>query len=186
MRHILLLFLVFAVQGCMTFSKHPLSSAKVSDNTIFGKWSAKMNGNTSYLDIKPSKQKYMLTVKYEESNDHNGDEMIRLKGHISILDSRKYLNLKIIDAKDKFPDGYIFCQYHIDENALKIKFMNPEVIESAIRAKELKGKINNEGFFSYPIITQDQNGLRKFIVKYDDTLFGEEIKEAVFHEESLK
>ncbi len=186
MRHILFLFIVFVLQGCMTFSKHTLSDAKVSDNSIFGKWSAKMNGNTSYLDIKPSKQKHTLIVKYEESNDHNGDEMMKLKGHISILDSKKYLNLKIIYAKDKFPDGYIFCQYRIDENALKIKFMNPEVIESAIRAKELKGKINNEEFFSYPIITQDQNGLRKFIVKYDDTLFGEKIKEAIFHKESLK
>jgi len=184
MRYILWVFFVFVVQGCMTFSKYPLSDTKESDHTIFGTWSAEKNGNTSYLHIKPAKQKNMFILDYEESNDQNGDKMMKLKGYVSILKQQNYLNLKIFHAQDTFPVGYIFCQYRIDKDTLNIKFMNPEVIEKVIREKKIQGTIKKEGFFSYPMISEDTKGLREFIIKYHDTVFGDGIKEAVFYKES--
>jgi len=124
-----------------------------------------------------------LIITYEESDDPDGDETIRFKGHISILNKRKYLNLKIIQTKDAFPDGYIFCQYHTDASRLRLNPINPEVIQEAIRNKALQGKIETDTFLPIATITADQKYLQKYIIKHADILF---TKEILFYKEVHK
>lgn len=174
MRYFISLFLILLLQGCITSSKNPISDAKESDKALYGSWSISKGNKVSYLHINPSKKRAEFHLVYEESKRGDIDERMVLLGHVSSLDGKKYLNTRVVESEDKFPDGYMFFQYHIVGDELKIKIMNPEVIESAIKTKELQGFIGKEKFLPNITITQEQKGLQKFITKNAERLFGEE------------
>ncbi len=175
MRTFILLFTLALLSGCVVSSTHPLTKPDTGDNTLTGKWALHSDTNeTEYLTITKTKKKNILHFRYEEAKSSEKDKIMEFDGHVSVLEGKKYLNLKPTTNKNEFPEGYLFVSYRVEKERLTLMLLNPKPVQHAIDSGNLRGRYDKEKFLSDTLITEKGAKLRRFILDHHDELFGDE------------
>jgi len=175
MRMTLMATLLLLLQGCMTDFVHPIGKPQAVDMHLKGRWSIQRKRKTSYLEIQPTKWKNIWHIHYEEP----GKEGIDLFGYSTTLGGHEYFCLKIANPPEDYPKEYGFYQYRLTGDTLRIRLMNPKLIEKAIKAKALKGSIEKHEFLPRIRVEEGSKELTDFFVKHQDQLYSD--KGAIFH-----
>lgn len=166
-----LLFITF-LGGCAPYSIHPLTDIGKDeiDSSLFGTWYWDED-ESGYMHIglyeSDKRLLHVLTVSVESDGDL---EVVEFTGHPSSIRKKKYLNLRLVRPVSDV-DGYLVSQYRIDSDSLQISFWDDGVVEEAIRNNTLKGTIQEDGWVSSVQVTEGQRKLRRFVTKYDESLF---------------
>jgi len=175
MRYLLLTFSIFLLLGCVPGSDNPLTDPgkEQIDSSILGTWYWKEENESGYIHIGLDEKTKLLRVIMSEFNRDGDLKSSELAGHTSSLQGNHYLNLKWVRPIPGENAGYMFIKYTVNSDSLGIAFMSSAVVEKAIRAGSIKGKVKEGRWTSSVQITEGQNKLRKFILRNDKELFSE-------------
>ena len=175
MRYFILLLSMLFLSGCIPYADHALTEPNKEqiDPSVIGTWFWKDNRESGYIHIGVDKKTDLLRLIMIEMKKDGRLKSTELSGHTSSLKGNKYLNLKWTHPEDDKSTGYMFMKYSVTSDGLGLGFMNGEVVEKAIEAGTLKGKVEKGKWLSSVYITEEPKKLRKFIIKNDKTLFPE-------------
>ena len=174
-RYSLILLFVAVMGGCAPYSTHPLTDAgkEEIDPSLFGAWFWRDADESGYMHIGLYENDKRLLHLLMASVDESGDlEVIEFVGHPSSIRKKKYVNLKLVRPSDE-ADGYWIFKHTVDGDSLQISFWDSKVVEKAIRSNVLKGTIEEGEWIPLVQVTEGQRKLRRFVSKYDETLFKE-------------
>ncbi len=175
MRYFILLLSMLFLLGCIPYADHALTEPNKEqiDPSVIGTWFWKDNRESGYIHIGLDEETKLIRLIMIEMKKDGRLKSTELTGHTSSLAKNTYLNLKWKQPEDDKSTGYMFIKYRITSDGLGLGFMNPEVVEKAIEAGSLKGKVEKGKWLSLVYITQEPKKLRKFILKNDKVLFPE-------------
>jgi len=175
MRYFILLLSMLFLSGCIPYADHSLTEPNKEqiDPSVLGTWFWKDDRESGYIHIGLDKETKLIQLIMIEMKKDGKLKSIELSGHTSSLAGNTYLNLKWTHPEDDKSTGYMFMKYSVTSDGLGLGFINIEVVEKAIKAGSLKGKIEKGEWVSTAHITQGQKKLQKFIIKNDKALFPE-------------
>ena len=161
-------FFLLIMTGCIPQSDNPLTDPRKQpiDASLFGTWFWRDNNEIGYLHFGLDQASNLLRVMMIVLKGNGNLEVSEFTGHTSALGHSKYLNLKQVRPVSNIT-GYIFVKYKVMDNSLGISLPTSEVYEQAIKNGLLNGIIE-KGIFR---ISENPQGLRRFIIKNDKDLF---------------
>ncbi len=175
MRSFIVLISMLFLSGCIPYSDYPLTPTNKDqiDQSIFGTWYWKKRAKSGYFHIGLDKETKLLRFTIIEMKDSGRLKSTEFIGHTSSFKGNNYLNLKWKTPENDSSTGYILLKYSIDSDRLGIRAMNPKVVQKAIEAGVLKGKVGKDKWITSISIKENQKKLQKFILENDKTLFAE-------------
>jgi len=175
MRYFILLLSMLFLSGCIPYADHALTEPNKEqiDPSVLGTWFWKDDRESGYIHIGLDKETKLIRLIMIEMKKDGRLKSTELVGHTSSLAKNTYLNLKWTHPEDDKSTGYMFLKYSVTSDGLGLGFMNGKVVERAIKAGSLKGKVEKGKWISSVTITQGPKKLQKFIIKNDKALFPE-------------
>jgi hypothetical protein len=169
-----LLMLTAMLAGCIPYSDFPLTppDAATDDPAIIGDWYAEENGTRSLFRIGRGESAGAIVISIEEQNDEDAGDVTRLRGHLSIIDGKSYLNILSDDPGEEIP-GYMFARYVIEEGRLGIAINDPDYLLESVESGELEGEVIEHEWSRSLHITASSEELQRFVAKHDRQLFME-------------
>ncbi|MEA1915249.1 MAG: hypothetical protein U9N30_08020 [Campylobacterota bacterium] len=173
MRYIFIVFVLFFLSGCLSYSKNPLTKLddQKIDTKLYGTWYYKDGGGEiGYVHIgldRKSKQLKIVMTSLNEKGAISSNEFI---GHTSVFEDSSYLNLKWVNPQPN-QNGYMVQKYVLNDNMLDILFLNSKMIIKAIEDEQIHGTVDKSQ--RRPIITiqEDSEILKDYVIKRDKDLF---------------
>jgi len=174
LRYFFIIFLLCLTIGCIPHSDNPLTDPDKEkiDLSILGTWFWKDDNESGYIHIGLAKESKLFRLIVLEFGKDGKMEVLEFSGHSSLLNGNKYLNVKRVPPADEIT-GYMFLKYIVTETRLGISVMDNIMVEKAIKAGSLKGKVKKGKWFSSVHITEGQKKLQEFILQNDKELFKE-------------
>jgi hypothetical protein len=170
----LMSFLVTLMWGCLPYSDNPLSDPfkEPLDRSICGTWFARDKEEVVYLHIgEDFESKLLRVIMIDVHGDQNMD-VSQLIGHTTEIGGNKYLNLQWARPSSE-PAGFMFVKYTSDGDRLGIWVSNTSVLTDAVKKGRLKGSVDGKSSYADVRITENQDGLRRFVTVNDNELFDE-------------
>jgi len=163
------------IPGCVPVSEHPLTdpSSGEKDPGLMGDWFHREGTEVIFLHVGFVKEPGLLRlvmIEYERQGVLKDSEWA---GHVSRLDTNRYLNLRPVRPEPDTP-GYLIVKYRIEGDRLCISLACEKAFEDAIHAGHLRGAVKKEKLSSTVRITEKPEGLRRFVRENDRRLFPEE------------
>ena len=175
MRYFWIVFSIICVLGCVPHSDNPLTDPNKEqiDSSILGTWFWKDENESGYIHIGLDEKSKLLRLIMLEFDKDRELEASEFSGHTSSLEGNKYLNLKWVHPVQNEITGYMFVKYIVSSGSLGIALMDKRVIEKAIEAGTLQGKVKKDGWSSAVRIIEGQKKLQEFIMENNKELFPE-------------
>jgi len=175
MRYFMILLSMLFLSGCIPYADHALTEPNKEQigPSVIGTWFWKDKDESGYIHIGLDEETKLIRLIMIEMKKDGRLKSTELTGHTSSLAGNTYLNLKWTHPENDKSRGYMFIKYSVASDGLGLGFINSEVVEKAITAGSLKGKVEKGKWLSSVTITQGSKKLRKFIIKNDKTLFPE-------------
>jgi hypothetical protein len=175
MRYHFIVLSIFFVFGCVPYSDTPLSlpDKEQIDTSILGTWFWKDEKESGYIHIGLEEKTKLLRVVMVEYEKDGEIEVSEFSGHTSLLEGKRYLNLKWVRPIQDSVTGYMVIKYQVSPLSLGIALMDATAVETAIKSGSVKGKVVRGHMVRSISITEDQEKLRIFVLRGDAQLFPE-------------
>ena len=169
-----LVLLTAMLAGCIPYSDFPLTSpdSATDDPAIIGDWYAEENGRRTLFRIGKGKSAGAIVISIEEQDGGDPGDVTRLRGHLSVIDGKTYLNILSDDPGEEIP-GYMFARYVIDEERLGIAINDPDYLLESVESGKLEGEIIELEWSRSLHITASSEKLQRFVAEHDRELFME-------------
>ena len=169
-----LVLLTTLLAGCIPYSDFPLTAPETArdDPAIIGDWYAEENGERSIFRISKGEQTGTILVTSEKTDGQDPGELSRLRGHLSIIDGRRYMNILSDDPDEEIP-GYMFVRYSVDDGRLGIAINDPDRLFEFVETGRLEGEVIRHEWSRSLHITASIEKLRRFVSEHDAEIFME-------------
>lgn len=175
MRYFLIALVIMFTMGCVFDSENPLTDPNKEqiDTSLLGTWFWVDEKEHGFIHIGLNEKSHLLRVLMVDFDKDRELEASEFIGHTSLLEGKKYLNLKWVYPPQKDVSGYIFVKYTVSSDSLGIALIDSDAAEKAIKNGALIGRLKTDKW-SYPVhVTEGQKKLRDFIIRNDKELFPE-------------
>jgi len=161
--------------GCVPTSRFPLTDRDPlqADPGVTGDWFHREAGQTLHLHVGRGKQPGSLRLVLVEVDADGLLDVTRWIGHVSRLGSHRFLNLIEVPPETATP-GYLFVKYRVQGDRLCLAVASNKGFEEAIRAGRLRGSVEEEPYGSKVRVTEEPEGLQRFVLENAGALFPEE------------
>jgi len=165
--------------ACVPETESFLSEPGKLDKRLIGTWYfQERNGNTTLLDIGFGEDKRLRIVWLDflpintlpnKMREEAPVRWLRYTGFTTRLDGRRYINLRLINARwpRKAPKRFIMRYWLSKKGQLRIAFMSTKKVRQAIKSGKLAGR---DAKYS-PLITASRKSLVAFIRKHGPEAF---------------
>ncbi|MEJ2309219.1 MAG: hypothetical protein P8Z31_04975 [Gammaproteobacteria bacterium] len=169
-----LVILTTMLAGCIPYSDFPLTppDSATDDSALIGDWYAEENGRRSIFRIGQGERAGAIVISIEEQDNGETGDVTRLRGHLSIIDGKTYLNILSDDPGEEIP-GYMFARYAIDGGRLGIAINDPDYLLESVESGDLEGEIIEHEWSRSLHITASSEKLQRFVAEHDRQLFME-------------
>jgi len=175
MRYLLMALSIIFVSGCVPYSDAPITEPGVEsiDSSIIGTWYWNDEHDSGYIHIGLNQDTTLLRLVMLDFDRKGEMEVSEFSGHTSLLEGRKYLNLKWVRPTQKDISGYMLAKYEVIDDSFGIALMDNNVTENAIQDGIIKGKVIKDKWITSVHITEEEKNLQEFILLKNKELFRE-------------
>ena len=159
------LFSILLLSGCSKFL-YPIVdySDAMIDKSLLGLWEETSDSNetNNYILILKdgNKSKYNVTIFDSKNFEFNEED---LPTNADLIYSGIFDNRKFIVVYLENNNSYLFWEYEIEKDILRLFSVEDVVFENAIYDKKIKGKISGEGLNKEILVEEKTENLQKFI-----------------------